>query len=62
MSLNQPIVNILFNCGLVLVIVVGAYRVQSKAIQVGVIVAFFKLFYNNTYSHEISHKAIYTLF
>ena len=30
MSLNQPIVNILLNCGLVLVIVEGAYRVQSK--------------------------------
>ena len=44
MSLNQPIVNILFNCGLVLVIVVGAYRVQSKAIQVGVIVAFLSYF------------------
>lgn len=44
MSLNQPIVNILFNCGLVLVIVVGAYRVQSGAIQVGVIVAFLSYF------------------
>lgn len=44
MSLNQPIVNILFNCGLVLVILVGAYRVQSEAIQVGVIVAFLSYF------------------
>ena len=44
MSLNQPIVNILFNCGLVLVILVGAYRVQTKAIQVGVIVAFLSYF------------------
>ncbi|WP_455543119.1 ABC transporter ATP-binding protein, partial [Intestinibacter sp.] len=44
MSLNQPVVNILFNLGLVLVVVVGAYRVQSKAIQVGVIVAFLSYF------------------
>ncbi|MDY4575765.1 MAG: ABC transporter ATP-binding protein [Intestinibacter sp.] len=44
MSLNQPIVNILFNLGLVLVVVVGAYRVEKGAIQVGVIVAFLSYF------------------
>lgn len=44
MSLNQPIVNILFNFGLVLVVVVGAYRVEKGAIQVGVIVAFLSYF------------------
>lgn len=44
MSLNQPVVNILFNLGLVLVVVVGAYRVQKGAIQVGVIVAFLSYF------------------
>lgn len=44
MSLNQPVVNILFNFGLVLVVVIGAYRVKSEKIQVGVIVAFLSYF------------------
>jgi ATP-binding cassette, subfamily B, multidrug efflux pump len=44
MAVTNPIMNLLFNLGLTLVVIVGAYRVNSGASQPGKIVAFLSYF------------------
>ncbi len=44
MGLSRPLLNLMFNVGLVLVIAAGAYRVNSGQIGAGVIVAFLTYF------------------
>ncbi len=44
MGMSNPVMNILLNIGLVLVILLGAYRVDGKLMQPGTIVAFLSYF------------------
>ena len=44
MSITNPVMNLLLNCGLTLVIVIGAYRVNAGLTQPGKIIAFLSYF------------------